>query len=681
MSFRLSLLLSAVSAVCVLMASGCSDDASSDDPRCAPGERLRAGECVPARPDAGEEPSDTEDPDGDATDASGDSDGDTDGVDPNAACETGNRACSNAGVPLVCEGGEWSQRGACAAGTTCVLGSCVTEGSCDPGEVVGCSNERQQLVCADDGVRFRSADCPQGLWCLDGTCSERRCFAGETRCADEFTVEICDQDERSYSVSEVCNAQDTDEICVDGACTGGCDFFSKTPTYIGCEYWAADLPNFDESFGIGNPDRQAAVVVANAGERTAIVRIETEDPNIVIPQALQDQEVAPGSIAVIRLPEYNITGTSRSYRSFRILMSEPMVAYQFKPYDNASLASNDATLLLPTNALGSEYYVLSWPGGTEAPGGIGLRPGDGQYGWFSVIATSPGPTQVTITFSDDVRAGPGMPDMRRGTTHEFEMYPGEVLNFEFESQISFINPRTRDATGSRVVADQPIAVFGGHKQAVIGPAGGESGCCADRLEHQMYPVEAWGSTYRVLKSPSRGNEVDRFRVIAARDNTSITTDPPIAGLNGITLNAGEWVGVDSSQSFSVTGTGPILVGQYLLSQQSDGVTRTIGDPTFVLAIPREQYRRSYLLAVPPSYREDYLVVAKPAGVTVRHNGQPLDESIFQPIGSTGDVVGTIAVESGPHRLESSEPFAVQVFGYAGAVSYGYPGGLDLRGLR
>lgn len=640
---------------------------------CEPGHIQRGRECVPdPRLGSGDDARGGEE-DGEEDDIP-----EYDTVDPHSSCDVGERGCTDAGVPMICQAGEWAQQGTCSDDEVCVLGSCVIARNCEPGEVISCSNERQQLVCSSDGVRYHTRDCSEGEWCLDGICSERRCFAGETRCGDMFTVEECNDDELSYSVTEVCNANNEDEVCVEGECSGGCDFFSKTPTYIGCEYWAADLPNFDERNSRGS--RQAAVVVANAGERTAHIRFETEDPNIQIPAEIQNQEVEPGSIAVLTLPDYNITGTSRSYKSFRLLMSEPMVVYQFKPWGSASLASNDATLLLPTNALGREYIVLSWPGGVQSPANMALREGDGQYGWFTVIAASQGPTNVEITFSADVREGPGMPTMRAGSTHEFEMYPGEVLNFEFEAGTGF-PPVVRDATGSRVVADQPVAVFAGHKQAVIGPEGGESGCCADRLEHQLYPVEAWGDTYRVLKSPTRGGEVDRFRILAARDGTTITTDPPVPGLNGVTLNAGEFAAADYAQSFSVSATEPVLVGQYLLSQLSEGVGRTIGDPTFVLSVPRNQYRRSYLLAVPPTYREDYLVIAKPAGAVVRHNGVALDESLFSPLGSTGDVVGTVSVDEGAHRLVSSEPFGVQVFGYNSAVAYGYPGGLDLRGVR
>ena len=668
--------LAALSWGALSLTGGCSSDSGETTvTECPRGEVFFRGECVPRNTRDATSDDDGEERDDDIADPP-----DTIGSDPDGeegqACETGATACNASGVPMRCVAGRWETSTPCASGQICVSGQCVRDGACEPGEVLGCANERTQLVCGPDGRRFENRGCDASLWCLEGICSERRCFAGERRCRDEFVAEVCDADETSFSFAESCSDRPEGEeaICVDGECQTGCAFFDKQPTYIGCEYWAADLPDFDDP-GNRNLDKRAAVVVANQSPRRATVLLSTEDPTIILPQTVFTVE--PGEVEVIRLPNARNTETGRTYRSFRLLMSEPMVAYQFKPFDTARAASNDATILLPTNALGTEYYVLSWPGGVQTP----IVPQDAQRGWFSVMATHPGETEVTITFADDVINSRDFGNvLRQGTTHTFFMYPGEVLTFEAESEFR-IPPRNRDLTGSRVVSSQPVAVFGGHKQAVIGPIGGESGCCADRLEHQMYPVAAWGREYRALKSPSRGGEVDRFRVLASEDNTVIETEPPIQGLNGARINAGQFVEGQSASSFIIRANNPILVGQYLLSQQSEGVTRTTGDPTFLLAVPREQYRRSYLFAVPPNFRENHFVVVKPAGVTVRHNGTPLPESAFSPLASSGDVVGTFSVQAGAHRLESAETFGVQIYGYAAAVSYGYPGGLDLRGLR
>src|SRR5438067_1399356 len=52
-------------------------------------------------------------------------------------------------------------------------------------------------------------------------------------------------------------------------------------------------------------------------------------------------------------------GTFLSSRAFRIQATAPLVAYQFNPM--AQTFSNDASLLLPTNGLGTIHRVLGWP--------------------------------------------------------------------------------------------------------------------------------------------------------------------------------------------------------------------------------------------------------------------------------------------------------------------------------
>ena len=96
---------------------------------------------------------------------------------------------------------------------------------------------------------------------------------------------------------------------------------------------------------------------------------------------------------------------------------QPIVAYQFNPLNDSGVFSNDASLLLPASAIGSEYYVMSWPGGVSIPG---MGP---QTGWFTIVASAAGVTNVEITFSSDVVAGTSSPlqGITAGTTRSFPL--------------------------------------------------------------------------------------------------------------------------------------------------------------------------------------------------------------------------------------------------------------------
>jgi hypothetical protein len=54
-------------------------------------------------------------------------------------------------------------------------------------------------------------------------------------------------------------------------------------------------------------------------------------------------------------------------------------------------------------------------------------------------------------------------------------------------------------------------------------------------------------------------------------------------------------------------------------------------------------------------------------------------STFTPVGSGQFEVGSVEVAPGVQSVESAEPFGIVAFGFDNAVSYAYPGGLDLVG--
>ena len=143
------------------------------------------------------------------------------------------------------------------------------------------------------------------------------------------------------------------------------------------------------------------------------------------------------------------------------------------------------------------------------------------------------------------------------------------------------------------------------------------------------------------------------------------------------LAAGELAQGWTTESFEITGTEPILVGQFIVSQTAPGVDTVQGDPAFVLAVPVEQLRTEYVVLTPERYREDWITVTKPTGAVVTLDDAVLPEADFTPIAQSGFSFAWRSVEPGNHSLVGDAPFAVTMFGYGSAVSYGYPGGLDL----
>jgi len=659
-----------------------SDDAAGDGPlRCPPGTQAVDGECEPedrVRPgdggDAGDDVrSDVRDT-GDGTTEPPDDVQDTnhEDVPSGAFCPDGAERCSDRDVPQRCVDGAFVDQTPCTSGQICLVGRCVDGARCTAGSVLGCASETEQLVCNDEGTRSEPRTCTEGPFCLRGVCGDQRCIPDTTRCQpDGYTVDICDASGTEYAVLEVCDRREQ-RVCEGGECVSGCVAAAKDPTYIGCEYWSVDLPQYDDPFTAG-PEVPHAVVISNVSEFPATITVETRAAGVVAPGPVT---VEPGAIAAIEFPQLEVNGTTRTNHSFRISTTEPVIAYQFNPLNNVGVASNDASLLLPASAIGREYVVLTWPGGGSDPF-FGFEP---QTSFFTVVATAAGTTTVEITFSCDIMDGDTITGIRRGNTRVFELEQWEVLNFEAASTV-LPRPQIQDPTGTQIVASRPVVVFAGHQQAVIGEEGEDGSCCADHLEQQLFPVEAWGTRYFAVHSPPRGTEPDYWKVVASANGTQIFTTPPIPGLDGVTLNRGESVEVNTVESFEIESTQPILVGQFLVSQQTAGIATTIGDPAFALSVPTNQFRSDYQVLTPENYRRDYATVIRPVGARVTLNGANLDSSAFTSFGTRTHEFAHIPVESGAHSLDGDEPFAVVMYGYDNAVSYSYPGGLNVEPAR
>jgi hypothetical protein len=581
-------------------------------------------------------------------------------------CAEGATRCGTLTQPEICQSNVWTPLEACSSDEICLAGACSAGVGCTPGSLSACASETSQSVCNTEGTAFVPIDCPESTWCFETFCGAQRCEPGTSRCDGDFDVLTCFPDGTDYSLTETCDRRGG-RVCSGGECVSGCAAIAKESTYVGCEYWTVDLPQYPDPTTAG-PASPHSVVVGNVSEFPAQVTVESFS-SIAAPGPVT---ASPGLAATVQFPRADIAGTGITDRSFRVRTTEPIVAYQFNPLNNVNLFSNDASLLLPVNALGREYLVLGWPAGVALFGGL-----PAQKAFVTIIATGSGNTQVTIVPSCDVNDGGTITGWTAGEERTITLTQGQVLNLDTESAFSF-PPTINDFTGTSIRSDKPVAVFAGHEQAVIGEDGdGGSNCCADHLEEQLYPVSGWGRQYLAVHSPPRGTEPDYWRVLASADNTRIVTSPAIAGLDGQVINRGEFIEVNTPTSFELNATAPVLVGQYLASQQSAGVDTGNGDPSFILSVPVEGFRDQYVVLTPDNYDDDYLTIIRPTGVEVSLDLAFIPDSEFTPLGTLNYEYAWMPVNPGSHQLSSELPFGVIAIGYDGAVSYGFPAGLNV----
>ncbi len=612
-----------------------------------------------------------------------------------AGCDTEFR-CNSNGVREQCQSGNWQEQ-PCDSSDLCAQGQCMPSSSCESTQT-RCQDTQTLETCNASGV-WEPQTCEGGCQVQNGVaaCLSIVCVAGQKTCRDSETVAVCNENGTGYEISERCQGSRTGKQCDSGECVPICTLSEKIKTNVGCDYWAVDLDNAFVQGSEGFLDAAAApyaVVISNTHpEYTGEVTVFNNE--MLVDQAI----IPPLGLQIFYLPRRDVDGTTIAPLAYRIRSSIPIVAYQFNPLENEDVFSNDASLLLPSHVLGKEYRIM-----TREQSFDQLR------GFLTVVGINEEPTRVKVTVTAPTQADPmgRIPALNAGESFETTLNLFDVLNIETRGPGA-------DLTGSLVSASANVVVFGGSEAANapntnhcinIDPRTLEgkceadlsitcrtnydcndallNTCCADHLEEQLFPINTWGKNYIGTKSFDRGLEDDYWRILATYDNTKVETIPPQSEIP--ILNAGEWFEFGSREHFQIVSDKPIMVGQYLASQDAPNpnVRGTMeigdagtGDPSFILAVPQEQFRTDFVFLAPNKYAYDYVSIIAPTGAEVFFDDQPVLN--FEDVGD-GMLwqISRFPIGDGVHFITADKNVGVIVYGYDQYVSYGYPGGLNLN---
>lgn len=296
--------------------------------------------------------------------------------------------------------------------------------------------------------------------------------------------------------------------------------------------------------------------------------------------------------------------------------------------------TSDQTSLLVLDALGTEYYVIGFSG---VFGGSQL----------SVTAVADG-TEVTIT-SPAALTGGGAPDT-----------PFVVMLNAGES-VSYGTPAGGDVTGTRVVANLPVAVFAGARCTQV-PVGV---IACDHLIEQNFSVDNFDTDFLLSVNFGGGTDADLIRVIASQDNTEVFLD----GVSQGTINAGQFLQIDNVGNARLTASNPVQVGQFTRGQ---GGTRTTGDPAFAIVPSVNQWLDSYAYATPidtEAFGQNFINVAIAEGdvASLLLNETAVDSSGF--VLFDGFLFGNVAITPGFGTISADNPFLAMIAGFNDFDSY------------
>ncbi|HNW83320.1 MAG TPA: IgGFc-binding protein, partial [bacterium] len=422
---------------------------------------------------------------------------------------------------------------------------------------------------------------------------------------------------------------------------------AEDKSYVGCEYWGAFLQQIDENEG-----GTYALVVANPNATGVNVKIYT----------MGDTLIAENTVPAKGLYSFELGGSRKipsagiSDLGFKLVSSKPVTVTQMNPFGNVLIYSNDATLLLPVGALAEKYYAMSWPGWSSLSG------------FVSIVAVQDGITTVKVTYTATSVAGAGVNAEGPGSVVSYSLNKYQILTLNSTTAANS-NSYGADLTGSYIQADQKIAVFGGHVCTRI-PANQQA---CDHMEHQIFPLQSWGKDFVAGRTKPRGGENDYFRILASENDTVVSWTGGLTG--GVTLQAGWYHDFNTNTDFMIHSEKPILVGQFLASQDAGAGT---GDPAMMLVAPNEQLRKDYIFLVPPNYDYNRITIIAIKDTNIEVNGQSYSSNSFMNIPGTDWYKGWVDMTTGAYTLTASKPVGLYVYGFSQYVSYAYTAGLDLK---
>jgi len=494
-----------------------------------------------------------------------------------------------------------------------------------------------------------------------------------------------------------------------------CDEAKRTKSYVGCDYWPTiNANNVWSIFDF-------AVVVSNTGANPATVTVTG-------PAAFSKQVTVPAGelkkiylpwVPALKGPDTNEQGSATPMTAsvmaagsaYHLVSSVPVIVTQFnaleyKPAGGEAPGggpknwsscpgkgngtsppcfsySNDASLLLPSTAMTTNYRVASYLGWTipETPSPIPFFPPTPREEIMG--------TQLTITATEDdtvatvrlaakakVLGGGGLPATNGGGTMTVTLAKaGDVAELVTDKGDRY------DLSGSLITSTKPIQVIVG-LPCVNVPAT-KSAC--DHVEESVLPAETLGKRYIVtMPSGPKGGAVKHWvRFVGNRDNTTLTYAPSRPAKCPATLQAGEVVDCELvTANFDVTGTEEFAVVTLQVGAEELGSATELnrGDPALSTFASVEQFRTKYLFLAPDDYDVAFVDIVGDAASDIKVDGATVPASSFTAIANGFGVfrVRLGAGKGGAHTLEAAKPVGIQVLGYGANTSYQYPGGLNLK---
>jgi hypothetical protein len=503
-----------------------------------------------------------------------------------------------------------------------------------------------------------------------------------------------------------------DKACANAQCVVGppCDAAEQSKSSLGCDFWAVDTAQQAIAAGAC-----FAVYIANTWPKP--VNITVERNGVSLPVAMfaatpsgqgaaitytpydDATGLAEDQVAILFLgrdpngsgiqcpidpaitAETGVTGTGIG-DAFHIRTDYPVVAYQIQPFGGGQTNFTSATLLLPTSAWDTNYISINAYKRSQ-------QVAEGQPA-LEIVAKDDG-TTVTILPKVNIVAGPGVPAAMANTPTTYNLNAGEFLQI--------VQPE--ELTGSPIQSNKPVGFFGASTCMNVP----DNVNLCDSGQQQIAPVKALGSEYVAVRYRGRAGGMDEappWRLVGAVDGTQLIWTPEAPPGAPTSINLGEVKEFNAPGPFVVRSQGaanPFYLGAYMTG---GAPFANEGDPDWVNVIPPKQYLDKYVFFTDPTYPETSLVVIRTKNFEGNFADVELDCGAnggvlggWQDLGEyqytrvdlvTGNFTSVDGCSNGGHKISSSSPFGVTVWGWGNiatykSVSYAYPAGAGFQPIN
>lgn len=435
-----------------------------------------------------------------------------------------------------------------------------------------------------------------------------------------------------------------------GTSNEGTEFWTVFPTHIAANLnGVRPLANYSV-FITGKQASSGLVTVGNFQMRFNLLQ-----PNTVI------EIQVPRNEAYINDFESNRVLSGRAIR-VQVDAGKPKVVVYGHIFAGARSA---ASLILPKEALGQQYFSLNFPTG---------NPRDGGQNHIVLIASEPDTKIFLRKNGVDLIPG-GVLLKNTGDVYEY------LSNTDLTGTSVFVDPETSGC--------KTFALFSGStNSSILLPGGCPGNASSDPLYQQNYPVESWGKTYGFIPFSSRSvtgtavrTQGNYVRVLAKDNNTQVRYNGALVA----TLNSGEFyqTPMPVNEPAYISSNNLIAVAQYALTQICSG-GGGVSDPDMVILNPIEYNIKNITVysSSKENISEQYVnILIKTSAVsTFKVNGVVPRES-FTAIKADPTYsylqLNLNQYSSRNFNLSADEGFNAIAYGFGDVESYSYSAGTNL----